>query len=170
MRVFEADRHRGVDVFAFTGRLPAGSAGEVRSEGIGIAPRVAGAALRAGLRAAEAAHELLEDVLGRKARPVGGTPRTARAGVEAGEFRVAVGVDFAAVIGCLLVLVGQEIIGRRHFGELLLRLGVVFVLVGVVGLGQLAVSRLQILLAHRTRNPEHGVGIAHGFLRYFNAD
>src|SRR6185369_4985497 len=90
-------------------------------------------------------------------------PRAAAHAVaEAGEFGVAVGVDLAAVERRLLVLVGQEVIGRRNLGKLLLRLGIVLVLVGVVGLGQLAISRLQVLLAHRTRHPEHAIGIAHG--------
>src|SRR5262249_14189417 len=115
--------------------------------------------------------EFLEDVLGGKAallrRP---GSRTGRAVAEAAagkarEFRVAVGVDLAAVVRGALVLVGQEIVGSRNLGELLLRLGVGLVLIGVIGLGQLTISRLQVLLAHRTRNPEHGVGIAHGFLR-----
>ena len=74
------------------------------------------------------------------------------------------GTNLATVEGRLLFLVGEEIVGSRNLGELGVRLGVVLVLVGVIGLGQPAVGRLQVLLAHRTRNPEHGVGIAHGFL------
>src|SRR5690606_16960658 len=81
---------------------------------------------------------------------------------EAGKFGIAVGVDLAAVIGRLPVLVGEEIVGSRNLGELGVRLGIVLVLVGVIGLGQPPIGRLQVLLAHRTRNPEHAIGIAHG--------
>ena len=50
-------------------------------------------------------------------------PRAAE--IEAGEFRTAVGVDLAAVEPGALVLVGQEVIGRRHLGEFRLGVGVV---------------------------------------------
>ena len=76
----------------------------------------------------------------------------------------------ATVERAALFLVGQEIVGSRNLGEFRLRLGVVGVLVGVIGLGQLAISRLQVLLAHRTRNPEHGVWVAHGFLLNLRTD
>src|SRR5690606_3601625 len=104
-------RHRGgeVDVVALEALRPA------LREAAGIAPHAAGERVPAGIAAAglptrlaaEARHEFLEDVLGRKAgagRTTG--TRTGAAAAEAGKAGIAVGVDLAAVIGPALVLVG----------------------------------------------------------------
>src|SRR5690606_30846101 len=141
---------------------PAAEVGVAAHACVEWVPAAARGAAAALLRAAEAAHEFLEDVFGREAARLRAAAPRPPGAAEAGEFGIAVGIDLAAVEGGLLFLVGKEVVGSRNLGELGVRLGIVLVLVGVIGLGQPAVGRLQVLLAHRTRNPEHAVWIAHG--------
>src|SRR6185503_6686329 len=68
--------------------------------------------------------------------------------------RVALFVDLAAVVSRALVLVRQQVIGRRHLGEPLGRVGLVLVAVGVKLLGEAAIGLLDLRLASAAFQPQ----------------
>ena len=74
--------------------------------------------------------------------------------------RLALGVDLAAVERRALLLVAKDFVGTAHFGEFVLRLGVL-TLVRMILLRQLAKSRLDFCGACRLRHAEHLIRIAH---------
>ena len=78
----------------------------------------------------------------------GGSPRTdrrRRRALETLETRLALGVDLAAIEGRAVLLVADDLIGLVGRGEASLAFGIVGILVRVVLLGELAVSRLDVL-------------------------
>src|SRR5690349_14340794 len=77
----------------------------------------------------------------RVAAEASATPKPAAAERHLG---IAVFVDLAAVVARAFVLVGQQVIGLRHLGETLRRLGIVLVAIGVKLLGEAAVRLLDL--------------------------
>jgi len=94
------------------------------------------------------------------AAPVTGPSAHARKGIGG----IAVSVDLAPVILRALGLVRQQIIGARHFGEFLRRVGLVLVAIGMQLLGELAIGALDVGLGGRAGYAEQGIKIAHGEL------
>jgi hypothetical protein len=128
---------------------------------------LASAGARAATHAAASAEQAFEDVaevhrlaaaetLGAKAArpPPPGPPPYPKPPIG-----IAVDVDLAAIELGALVLVGQQVIGARHFAEALGRLGIVLVGVGVQLLGELAIGGLDVLLARAARNAQDGIWI-----------
>ena len=72
-------------------------------------------------------------------------PKTAACAKRTG--RIALAINFAAIKGRALVLVGEQIIGAGHVAEALGRLGIVLVAIGVELFGELAIGGLDVLLA-----------------------
>src|SRR5690606_25597323 len=83
--------------------------------------------------------------------------------VEAMEARLALRVDLAAVELGALLLVAENFIGGIDLGKLLLGLGIILVLVGMIGLGELAERLLDVRVARRSGTTENAVWIAHGY-------
>ena len=79
--------------------------------------------------------------------------------------RRAGGVDLAAVVGRLLLGVRQQVVGRSHLLEPLLRRLVAGAQVGMMRPRQLAVRFLDFLLVGVLGNAEDLVGIAHDLFR-----
>ena len=71
------------------------------------------------------------------------------------------GIDLAAVVLRAPVLVGEQIIGAGHLGELLRRLGIVCVAIGVQLLGELAIGALDRLFVCALRYAQYGIWIGH---------
>ena len=106
-----------------------------------------------------------------RARSAGGPAETAGSGArparaalaeafEALETRLAVSADFAAVELLALVRVADNLIGVVDFGEILFRLRV-FVLVGMVVLGELAERLLDLRLARLATDTKDLIGVTH---------
>ena len=137
------------------------------------APRAGPARLRKAL-----AEKLVEDVAGAAGERIAAsaaeletlTPgTTTRAGLlapetgkgiasgalETLETRLAVGVDLAAVEGRAALLVAKDLIGLACRGKAILGLGIIGILVGMVFLGELAVSRLYFLGGGVLGNAQH---------------
>src|SRR5579883_1974223 len=72
----------------------------------------------------------------------------------------AAGVDLAAVEAGALVLVRQQIIGRRDLLEARLGLFVAGVEIGMMPLGELAIGGADLLLARILGDAEHLVGVS----------
>src|SRR6185437_6458506 len=89
-----------------------------------------------------------------------GTTGAAATG-KAGETRLALGVDLAAVELLALVLVAEDFIGGVDFGEALGRLRIVLVAVRVVFLGELAIGALDRRSIGTPRHPQDLIGVAH---------
>ena len=79
----------------------------------------------------------------------------------AGEARLALGVDLAAVELAALGRVAEDLVGGVDLGEGFLRLGVVAVLVGVVLLRQPPERLLDVVGTRRLADAENVVGVAH---------
>ena len=93
-------------------------------------------------------------------------PLAAAKALKALEFRLALGVDLAAVEFSALLLVADDLVGGIDLGKLRLRLLVPGVLVGVVLLGELPIGALDLGLARGAADSEHVIGIAHSqFIR-----
>src|SRR5262249_37791461 len=162
---FQRHRDRGLDV-ASARRWPLLARPELRAG-------------RAGGIAAtpEAAQNLAQEIVAGKtfgaAAPAAGRPAEvprAAAGAAEGarieafdalEARLAVRADLAAVELAALVLVADDLVGGVGLVELLVGLGVRGVLVGVVLLGELAESLLDLRVARVPADSEHLVGVTH---------
>src|SRR3712207_237741 len=81
--------------------------------------------------------------------------------LEALEARLALAVDLAAVELGALGRVAQNLVGGVDLGELVLRLGVVLVAVGVIGLGELTVGLLDLRFRGGAGDAEDVIRIAH---------
>ena len=75
--------------------------------------------------------------------------------------RLAVGADLAAIELAALFRVADDLVGRIDLGELLLRLGIVLVLVGMVFLGEFAEGLLDLIRARALGNTQYVVRISH---------
>src|SRR5690606_13762601 len=91
----------------------------------------------------------------------GGKGVAMSAALEAGEARLAGGVDLAAVELAALFLVADDLIGLVDLGEEVLGLGIVRILVRVVFLRELAERGLDVLVGRVLRNAQDVIGIAH---------
>src|ERR1700722_4187637 len=96
----------------------------------------------AGAGPAEVEREMLEAVGARAAAPKSAGPAALRA--ETVKAILAFGVDLAAVEFRALVLVAQDLIGGIGLGELVLRLRVFLIAIGMVLLGEAAKRLLDL--------------------------
>src|SRR6185437_2746214 len=80
---------------------------------------------------------------------------------KAGEARLALGVDLAAVELLALVLVAEDFIGGVDFSEALGRLRIILVAVRVMFLGELAIGALDRRSIGAPRHPQDLIGVAH---------
>ena len=153
-RLLQRNRHRCVHIGAVGGLARARAAGLARrATGIGeqLGKNVGGVeALRAAAAAAHVEFEILE------ARRAASRTRP----FEPVEFRLAVGVDLAAVEGGALLVVAEQIVGLGRLVEALLGARILG-LVGVVGLGQLAVGLFDVVDACRLGQAQYLIWIAH---------
>ena len=84
----------------------------------------------------------------------GGAARVAAETAPEWHFRIAVLVDFAAIVARSFVLVRQQVIGVRHLGEALGRVRIVLVAVGVELLGEASIGLFDFLVARTALNAE----------------
>src|SRR6201999_1470549 len=80
---------------------------------------------------------------------------------KAGETRLTVGVDLAAVELLALVLVAQDLVSRIDLGKTLRCLRIVLVAVRVMLLGKLAIGALDCRSIGAPRHPQDLIGVAH---------
>src|SRR5579871_1467289 len=86
--------------------------------------------------------------------------------LEAAEFRLALCVDFAAIVSAALVFLAQDLVGRIELGEALSSLGIILVGVGVQLLGELTICALDRCRIRILFHPQDFIGVAHRkFLR-----
>src|SRR5947209_7268210 len=74
------------------------------------------------------------------------------------------GIDFAAVELSALLLVPENLVRRIHLGKPRLCLGVIFVLIGMMFLGEAAECLLDLTGARRLGDAQDLIGIAHLYL------
>ena len=137
---------------------PAAAASAARAEKFG--KNVAGveaSTAAAGTSAAEVELEMFGAAGARLPPEAAGTARAKT--LEAA--RLAVGADLAAIELAALFRVADDLVGRIDLGELLLRLGIVLVLVGMVFLGEFAEGLLDLVRARALGNTQYVVRISH---------
>src|SRR5215470_12331962 len=81
--------------------------------------------------------------------------------LEATKFRLALGVDLAAIVCLALIFLAEDLVGRVHLGKALSRLGVILVGVGVQLLGKLSKCALDRGCIRILFHPQHFIGVAH---------
>ena len=76
---------------------------------------------------------------------------------------VPLGIDLATIELLALVRVADDLMRAVKLGELVGRLRVLLVGIGVQLLRKLAISLLDVVLARAFRHPQHLIGVAHSF-------
>src|SRR5262249_21573702 len=86
--------------------------------------------------------------------------------LEAAKFRLALGVDLAAIVSLALIFLAEDLVGRIDLGKALSGLGIILVGVGVQFLCELAKGTLDRGCVRILFYPQHFIGVAHcKFLR-----
>ncbi len=81
--------------------------------------------------------------------------------LEAAKFRLALGIDLAAIESLALIFLAQDLVGRIDLGKALSGLGITLVGVGVQFLGELAKCTLDRGCVRILFYPQHFIGVAH---------
>jgi hypothetical protein len=89
------------------------------------------------------------------------TAASRKAALETLKLRFALGIDLAAIELLTLVLVAEDFVRHVQFGKAFRRFGVALVGIGVVLLGELAVSALDRRSTGTPLHPQDLIGVAH---------